>query len=79
MILHFALQRVETRVGRDRGLRKCDIEGRQRIRRVRKHFFRDAAHLGDLAAEIFQLLIVGPDDVIWHDVPSRDQPKRPVI
>jgi len=40
-------------------LRELGVERRQRIHGLRQHLLGDAAHLGDLAAEPFELRVVG--------------------
>ncbi len=79
VLLDLALQRSRrgsTATVRARGRRRA----RQRVHRVRQHLLGDAAHLGDLAAEQLEFLVVGSDDVIGHGGQScGDQPKRPVM
>ena len=58
---------VEPRVAGDDRAGEVDVESRQRVHRVGQHLLGDAAHFGDLAAERFEFLVVGLDDVVGHD------------
>ena len=67
-LLDLALQRVEPRVGGDDAMRELGVEIGERVHRVGQHFFGDAAHLGDAAAEDLEVLVVGSDDMFGHDL-----------
>ena len=64
--LDIPLQHVEATVGRNDGLSQGSIMVDERGTRVRQHLLGDAAHLGDAAAQAFQVSIEGPDGMLLH-------------
>ena len=82
VLLDLPLQHVEPRVGRDDGLGERRIAAHERADGVDEHLLGDAAHLGDAAAQVLKLGVVGADDMFRHGASSssgRRQPKRPVM
>ena len=77
VFLDLALQRVETRIGRDHLLSERGIRAGERVHRVDDHLLGDAAHLGDAPLEGVEVLVVGFDGVVDHC--ALPQPKRPVM
>ena len=71
VLLDLALEHVEPRVGGDHGLGERRVAPHERVDGIDEHLLGDAAHLGDAAAQVLQLGVVGADDVFRHGAPRR--------
>ena len=59
VLLDLPLEHVEAGVGGDHRLRQRRVAAHERSDRIDEHLLGDAAHLGDAAAQVLQLEIVG--------------------
>ena len=77
--LAFALELVEPSVGRDHALCEDGVALDQRVDRIDHRFLGEAAHFGNLAIDLAELVFECGNDMACHDDPRRPQPKRPVM
>ncbi len=70
LLFDIALQNVETLIDGDGGPRQIGVERGERLHRIAQHLLGDAAHLRDLAAKGFKLVVVGSDGMIGHGIRS---------
>ena len=66
LLLDFALQEVEPRIGADDLMGERGVGGGERIHRVDHHLLGEAAHLRDAPLEQIEILVVGSDGVLVH-------------
>ncbi len=68
-LLDLPLEDVEAAVRCDHRLGERQIAPKKRRDGIDQHLFGDAAHLGDAAPQVLQVVVIGTDDVLRHGSP----------